>query len=1353
MKNKKIFFGERFLYRDAPPEGGAATGGQNPESGKETMNKAVEAIGKKKFVALAAELDKVFPFRGGKKPESIFENNPLFDQGKEKFLTFMSELPDAYEPLKKASFVNGNLIIEDSKDRKVTLDSEACKILFWQEIENDLKGILTKAGAKDIDEKTIRFAAFKSAKMGRLVDQIVKDLDNVKIEEALAKEVVDEIRSKEFRQDLAMGAKRGLTGLKGETEREKLRQEEGLPERKKGPVELPTAIDMPKEEFLKQVDDVNKYNKLDRLKLNVNREGYHINAQKWDSSTVEGLEKVYQDMRDLDIPVNEPFYRTMFATLRSGVDPANPHLARHKTLFLNPANNRDEIAALPAKGVFLGGEIYMKAYEQLQYIQGVLLAQDKYQVDTLKKEHDMDSDPVATKVTDFVKSNLATFQKAIRERDYATAGVYAVGLYAMYQAYKKLSDGNDKAKKWIVYGAAIYAGNIFLKNAGYDVLKMAGFRDSNYEVKGTPMQVMKNILSNNPALKDETKDIDYGLVLRMADTDLVSLEKFYQQTNTPGGVKFIHPKEFDDVFTDLADVWPFDMGLGEKGLKHKGMSNTKLSPAQREYVRVGQQLYKIALGLRGVYDETLRKDHPDYKGIPYEDAIKDDTRKLGKVRHLLDAASPYASVAPSEGLFSKRKTEEVEAGIRKSFSAKSAAFIESKLGDGHYKGKLMDYPVVFVLDGDKYKVYLTENYGKTYNSAPGADFSALIPAEGGTEKDGKGAVDAVKARVVDLLRPVSGTGNDNFIKNNLKYENGKWRSKIKFPGVAAFGIDSREEEGLIEIYPDGKGVGIITKSGARVNLDEEMAKQNPIEFVLSERIVNQPEFRALKVFSNARRIDASDVDQKNKTLTLLVGKSKLAVKLKYDGSKFDFADPADEQKLIQDKAFAEEYVDSLNQDSLFEFNKTIDSLKKLLKESCPEGFLKFFFKSLAGQTARGELSGFNTDVLSGSIPDNFANMVLDSTRNQAFDQLRNKMLGATSLGQVENFRKAALQDTNTELQSIYDSVSKENRELLRKGEDWKRMDFMLKVVDRLRGAASVSTQYQLQRSDMEALAYKMNLPGLAAASDFNETSHIAAGKLVNVFTYYTAQLDDRNLDNLKWPPTPSAAYVGDPKGDPDLKGHYALNYFEYVKDRITNEAPKITSGKSLSPDLIPHPADPRWQIMDFEGWLNGRGRYDALDPLDNKPAFKHEQTEHDAGKHTELDEQLKKKITAAKELILQKCSGDINVVALEDYLTKSTGMTTLDEVGLFIIYKDPTTKKPISVLWDDTDNIARVAGDRRSVQIRMMNQRVDEFVNYVFTSIDVNTGKPRFFLDKPGIWEKIKVWYHQTKYDVIDFFK
>ncbi len=1351
MKNKNLFFEWRFLYKDEPPEGGGSAGSASKDKAKEDeLTKAVEVIGKKKFAYLITEVDKVFPFRGGKKPESIFENNPFFDQGKNKFLTQMSELTTPDHPFKKAVFANGSLELEYEKGGKLNLDSEACRIIFWKEIENDLKEIFKKSGAADINETTIRFGAVKSEKLGQLIDQVARNLDNVKTDEKLVKETIEDLKSPKFRDEVKKESERRLTELRGGAERGKLILEEGLPARKP-PMELPTEATMPNEEFLKQVDDVNKYNKLDRLKINVNREAFHINAQKWDSSTIDGLKKIYQDMRDLDIPVTEPFYQKMFFILKSGADPANPHLAQHKSLFLNPANNRDEIAGLPAQGVFLGGEQYMKAYEQLQYIQGVLLAQDQAQVTTLKKEHDLDTDPVGTKITDFVKSNLATFQNAIRERDYATAGIYAVGIYALYQAYKKLSDGKDTAKKWIIYGAAIYAGNIFLKNAGYDVLKMAGFRDPDYEVKGTPMQVMKNILSKNPALRDQTKDMDYGLVLRMSDEKLTSLEKFYQDSNT-NGVQFIHPKEFPDVFPpDLVNQWPFDMRLGEaKSTDHSG----KFSPGQREYIRVGQQLYKMAVGLRGIYDETLRKDHPDYKGILYEDAIKDETRKLGKVRHLLDAVSPYAVANPSEGLFSKRKTEEVEAGLRKSFNAKDSAFIESKLGDGHYKGKLMDYPVVFVLDGNKYRVYLVENYGQTYNSLPGTDFSAEIPADGGSEKDGKGAIDAVRNRVVDLLRPVSGTGKDDFIKKNLKYENGKWRSKIKFPGVASFDVDAREEEGLIEIYPDGKGVGIITKNGVRLNLNEEMAKQNPIEFVLSERIVNQPKFRALKVFSNARQIDASDVDQKDKTLTLLVGKSKLNVKLKYDGSKFNFVDPADEQKLVQDKAFAEDYIDSLNNDSLFEFNKTIDGLKKLLKESCPEGFLMFFFKSLAGQTARGELSGFNTDVLSGSIPDNFANMVMDSTRNQAFDQLRNKMLGATGLAKVENFRKAALQDTNTELQSIYDSISKENRELLNKGEDWKRMDFMLKVVDRLRGAACVSTQYQLQRSDMESMAYKMNLPGLAAASDFNEVSHVAAGKLVNVFTHYTAHLDDRNLDGLKWPPTPSADYVSNPKADPDLRGHYALNYFEYVKDRIANEAPKITGGKSLSPTSIPHPSDPRWQIEDFDSWLNNRGRYDALDPLDNGTAFKHELTEHDAGKHTQLDEELKKKLTTAKELLLRKCSGDINPVALDDYFNKFTDdPDAIEEMGLFVIHDDPTTVKPTSALWEDTDGIARVAGDRRSVQIRMMNQRVEEFISYVFTQIDPDNGKLKFFFDHPGIWEKIKVWYTDVKYDIIDFFK
>ena len=53
----------------------------------------------------------------------------------------------------------------------------------------------------------------------------------------------------------------------------------------------------------------------------------------------------------------------------------------------------------------------------------------------------------------------------------------------------------------------------------------------------------------------------------------------------------------------------------------------------------------------------------------------------------------------------------------------------------------------------------------------------------------------------------------------------------------------------------------------------------------------------------------------------------------------------------------------------------------------------------------------------------------------------------------------------------------------------------------------------------------------------------------------------------------------------------------------------------------------------------------------------------------------------------------------------------------------------------------------------MMNQRFEEFVSYVFTQIDDTNGKPKFFYDHPGILEKIKVWYHKVKYDVIDLFK
>jgi len=860
------------------------------------------------------------------------------------------------------------------------------------------------------------------------------------------------------------------------------------------------------------------------------------------------------------------------------------------------------------------------------------------------------------------------------------------------------------------------------------------------------MEIMRRVLQGNEVAWRTTSDLDYGLVLRSADIKLTTLDELYHESNKHG-VQFIEPKEFPAFFPEIAGKSPFNKGLGERGLKDPGMGNIKLSPAQREYVQVGKQLYKLAFAMRAIYDDTLKTDHPSYKNRAYEEALKDPTVSMAKVRHLIEAVSPYATSAPSESILSKKKLYEVEGELKEAFvDEKNSGFrLESQLAAGHYKGWLQGFPVVFVWDKGAYRVYLINDYEG--EKKPGSKYVTSIPEKGPSRKlKAKEAVDAVKKRVSELLLVVGSDDPASAVSRSLNFNGANWICDVSFDAVPEFGIAARTDKSTIEVDLDGKGVSIKTKTGARLNLNEEMAKQNPVAFILSEKITTQEEFRALQVFSNAGRLDVIDVDRKTRTLTMRLGKGKIPAKLKYNGTKFEFADPAQEAALIQDKSFAREYVDAVRSDEHYEFNKIGEDLKSLIKNSCPEGFLKFFFKSLAGQTMRGELGGFNADALSGSIPDNFTDMLIDSSRQASYDKLNNALKGVNTLAAVETARNDSVQATYRDLKIAYDKISTINRKKISASDDWTRMEFMLKVVDDINGAGAESTNYQMQKTDMRYLAYKMDLPGLLSSSDFNEKSHHAVGKLMNVFTYYTASLDTKDLDTLKYPPRLTPPFV-DTKSDPNLDGHYKLNYFEYVKDRIANEAPQISGGKSLEPNLIPEPSDRRWKIMDYAEWKQKEGNYQALDVLDNGPALKHEQSEHDAGKHTKLDEELMNKLKHKKDMIISLCKDDLDIVELENYLHSKDPNAEIEDLGIFNIYEDDQGKI-ISRLWTDTDKIAAIAGDRRSIQERMMNDVADKFLDFVFTAKAPETGKPRFFKNNPGIWERIKLWYYKFKYNV-----
>lgn len=1149
------------------------------------------------------------------------------------------------------------------------------------------------------------------------------------------------------------GTSKAITKARGQAEREKVK-----------PVQLPPPPTPKALESFKQKADTGEPKKeLDFLKINILGEGHQSNATKWRHFDEEGLKEIYRDCREAGIPVNDPFYKSMFGILNMGIGSQNTHLAdpEYQIYFQDPANHMKELLGLSVCPSGFDPIAFAKAYEHLQYIQGKLLAQDAYKVKTLAAQEGLDKDPVASKVTDFLRSNLDQFKKAIKERDYATAGLYCVGIWAIYRSMKELGvfGKEGKSTKWLAYGLATYCGYVFAKNAGYDVLKIAGFRDQDYEVKGTPLEAIDNILRSQPHLRELAKDLDYGIVLRMSEVSLADLNELFNKTNRAGagGIQFIHPYEFPEIFPDLAKQWSFEMGMGETGLKdYTGMPNTKLSTNQREYIRVGKQLYKLALAMRGVYEATLYKEHPEYKGLPYEKVLADPTKGLGKVRHLLGAAYDYAPAKPERGLTSTKSIDEAQEHLDKAFQGLEVGpTLERQVGkSGHFEGKIMEYPVVFVRTGNVYRVYLKPSYQGA--EKPGINFIAEIPIEEGSKQilEVRKAVDGVRGKMLDLLRPLYGTGGRKITDTSLKYEYGQWTCDVSLPGATEFDVNSKPSKAILIPHPEGKRIDLIVNDDVRITVDEEVNKQYPIGLALIPKIVSQKEFHALKVFSNSSLLRAEDPTPGDSKITLLVGPKNLKLDLSYNkGTKQFTADPLQEEKLVQ--AFDLDYINALGEDTHFGLNKNIKDLAALITKSAPENFVSYFFESLFQETLKSPLDGVNLDLISGSVPDYYALMVLEATKGEAMQKLRRKINTSKNLQEVEESRKSIINVLNAKLLAIKQTLSERSTELAKDGKTWDRDQFETEIIDRIRAANGGSQAYQYARKNFEYMAYSLSLPGLTQKSDLNQNSHLVVGKLMGVYSFYTSYLDnhnfkgiDINLDKLTFPPTPTPG-IADFKEDPALRGHCILRYFEYVKTQIYSKSSQLSNLNTL-PDAT---ARGFWDIDDFDKWLQTDGNYSPLDEADNEPAMTHD-VNHPGYMHTNLDKYMADEFKKTKDFLIAEYGDVIDPYAIDEYLNKdwknpATGLWDPNvkehQIGIFKRYpiidpanpgaylKDASGKDIYKCkLWDKSNRVATASGNRKSVQIKLVEREIQSFVNYVFTAKKGN-GDYLFFKSRPPL--------------------
>jgi len=916
--------------------------------------------------------------------------------------------------------------------------------------------------------------------------------------------------------------------------------------------------------------------------------------------------------------------------------------------------------------------------------------------------------------------------------------------------FKRIDGLRKTAPSWLS------ADYVFMKNAGYDVMKLAGFKRPEAEVKGTPMEAFYSVVKGMPGLSKEEREVDADTLMRMSEVNLTDLnDAFLESRSNPdtSGLNFIHPKAFGSLFP-IARVWPFDARtIGERGIgDYIGAPNVKLTANQKEYIKLGHELYKIAHVTRKAYEATLMKDHPLYKNVSYDDAIKRGGG-LGKMRHFCWALTPYVPNFEKQ-LLSDWSKERAHKEIMDDIFAEhkeAGVDIHDELIAGHYAGYAKGYPVMFVRTTKSYRMYMKQDYGNP--NAPGRNF-VEIPLEKGQARDSAvdKALGRIDIRMAELLKGVKGTDGKEITAKNIRdfYKGGQWIIPITLPGSTEFKrIAPSAATAHVTVLETGEGVNIRTEGKFSITLDELAGQQYTAALALLAPLMSQKEFRALQVFANAGTLRIRNDDETDVKFTVIL-RNGLEIDVKDDGTKFT-VDAKEMEELIKNPLFATAYVDSLMEDKTFEFTETTEKLKDLI-ENAPDKFWEQMWLSMTDQSMDTP-SDSVLNAFSGSVQNYYTETVINVTIYQLMNRLRRGMGSLSTFEEVEKLQSKCLYDANAYLESIARIVSEESAD-----KKWDRDGFITRVIDPIRLAGG-SGEYTRIRTQFEFKVYDQ-VKGLFGGSDLSKSAHLKAAEIMKVYTYYTSHLDGMeyeyenpltkglplvikppstvpvpaagplkakvDLDHLPTPPIQLWPTM-DPKQDPGLRGWYILRYFDYVQTEM------LARMRSKGTDVVPDgSATDFWRIMEFDKWLNESGIWKPLDPMDEMKPFEHKlhSLMTTPPRDTELDGELRQAYLDTVDLLVKELGPKVvNRGRLMDFLNANTGDP--NTMGLFIPYTDSSLNRTCK-LWqqsDDVEKMTGVYGKRRRVQINLISEKMDDFVSLVFEKEDPTDSSKLFFFD------------------------
>gem|GEM_PF-6468855 len=1191
-----------------------------------------------------------------------------------------------------------------STEKELEFGGYEYRAIFWGEISRNIGKLFA---GKTVPVELMAMAArdpIKNPKFDKLVEAIAIDSSKVKESDALAKEAFAELEHLRpmLNPEGAKGRRMVRSGIERAgaipdlTEKDIKQLESGLANK--------TFVDSADVEIKKFGDS------LEVVKREVLRETYKIDANQWRPNDLEGISRTYNDWSKLGLPVGTPFYGKMFCLLRDGLDASkNPHLKNPETaaLFKNPENHIVEIQALRDPSGF--AEAYATAIGFFMSVKQNILGKDDAQLAMLDKQRKMDEEPITQKAIDVVRDNFNKFTKSIREGDYATAGVYVVGIWATYKALSSLFGSGDAHgahggehkgfdwKKWAIYGIAGYAGYIFAKNAGYDVLKMSGMKRGDDEVAGTALEAIPKIIAQLH-LK-EAEDLDYDVAARMSEVKVTDLYGQYQEANKHG-IRFIHPNQFPQIFPNLKNVGFFDLGIGEAGLAdHEGNSNKRLSTQQREYIRVGRQLYKLMMVIEKAYPETIGKE----THMSFDDALKTPVVRDAKIRHLFAGIGVFVNPASSEYgavVDYARMKLAAERDLTKAFGSfkeyPTGFTVEppDKALSGGMRGTIMGYPVVFLYDAahKRYQVYFANEF-KTDEQVGRRTPIAEIPADGGALQTEavKRVAGKVKSRMENLLSHLDSK------YGKPEFDGTQWTAKMKLSSMPEFGVEHETPVTAIISTTDGKNLTIeIKEVGAKFNMDEAAMKADPEKFILMTSFLSSPIAKPFSAFAKSNKLNITDVNKGASTFKLELTDVG-TVTIKFERGVGFKMDPEEEKALIRNEKFGRVYIECLENDKDFELNKVVADLETAL-DNADQSFAKNLWDSLIEE-------GFSLGAFTGSIANNLSKSVLAVTKYEALQNIRRALLdpSITSIKDAEKVKADTLIRVAGNLRNVIAKLNGHD-------ENWKKHEFNFEILAAIREANSKSDVYARTRQGLERDLYADH-----TSSDFVSGAHKTVENQMKVFSYFTSYLDTRDLDKVR----SGVTLPANAKTNPDYKPYFIYNYLKYVRENVSAK-------KFSSPEDVPAPT--AYGIMEFDDYMNSAAALvETVDVVDNRPPLKH--TLELRGKpgegYTELDVAIAEKVRTVFRRLQDEYGDALKPGAVEAYLTKDPTAEDLvkpdfnpgRDSGLFSIYRDPVSRKPACRLWEVTDKIAAEVSTKtiRGDQEQIIDKAIEEYViRYIF---------------------------------------